>query len=96
VLVLLASETIGQFLVYVLGVGRKCQTIFYWITTPLVLIGLIIWNAVNEGGIVETIGLIVASVIGLAAAAYSTKFNYHNPDTSHLSSNPKYTKQSYS
>jgi len=74
---LLASETIGQFLVYVLGVGRKCQTIFYWITTPLVLIGLIIWNAVNEGGIVETIGLIVASVIGLAAAAYSTKFNYH-------------------
>jgi hypothetical protein len=73
--VILANCNFGQIIVYDFNLSKKCQLIFFWICTPLILVGIAYWNLLKYS-IFDEIGLVVGGIILLILIAIETRNNY--------------------
>jgi hypothetical protein len=67
--------TLGQFLVYTLGVNKTCQTVCFFIAAVALIAGVALWNKLSYCEWEEAIGFIATGVFLILFAAFNTHHN---------------------
>ena len=75
--IFLSGHHLGQMIVYVLDFSKKCQMIFFWVSMPIIVILLGIYNKQHHGPIDMLIGYLIMAVLHVIGFAITTNNNYN-------------------
>ncbi len=75
----IAAAALGLFivLVYDLGMGHRTQVISFWVLAPLVYAAFLIFDILEKGAFLGTIGLLLSMVWAVLGAAISSRNQQH-------------------
>lgn len=74
-LIIYAVEYLSESIVYIFKISERSSSLFFWIVTPLLVVGVLVLNIVSYGPFLDLIGYIVAALILFLGAAVNTLFH---------------------